>query len=190
MAPQTFLQVPIAESAAAAGDSHGAKAAAAASASAAANACVIYGGASLVPWDAIVARLKCDMSVGPVASVRACTCMTAGGGSPSIEWLDCWFGICCLPGSTFLVDRCAICNVCCRSSPTHPCSQLTPGTRAGLTTLAAFVSQRLKQYHALRNQPQHNHLSQLSPYFHFGQVAPQRAALTALKFKSVCGQRL
>ena len=68
MAPQTFLQVPIAESAAAAGDSHGAKAAAAA----AANACVIYGGAALVPWDAIVARLKCDMSVGPVASVRAC----------------------------------------------------------------------------------------------------------------------
>ncbi len=75
MAPQTFLQVPIAESAAAAGDNHGAKAAAAAAAaaaSAAANACVIYGGAALVPWDAIVARLKCDMSVGPVASVRAC----------------------------------------------------------------------------------------------------------------------
>ncbi len=42
----------------------------------------------------------------------------------------------------------------------------------------------MKPYAEKRNNPNFDAQSNLSPYFHFGQLAPQRAALEALKHKS------
>jgi deoxyribodipyrimidine photo-lyase len=65
-----------------------------------------------------------------------------------------------------------------------PVAHIQPGTRAGLATLALFVTTKLGIYHDKRNQPQIDACSNMSPYFHFGQVAPQRAALCALNYKA------
>lgn len=47
-----------------------------------------------------------------------------------------------------------------------------------------FLSkERLSRYESLRNKPSENALSGMSPYFHFGQMAPQRAALEAAKHR-------
>lgn len=43
---------------------------------------------------------------------------------------------------------------------------------------------RLATYDSKRNDPTQDALSKLSPYLHFGQLAPARAALEASKFKS------
>ncbi|CAE7236363.1 PHR1 [Symbiodinium sp. KB8] len=55
-------------------------------------------------------------------------------------------------------------------------AQFTPGPAAGRAALAAFVAD-LKGYAATRNDPVHGKQSELSPWFHFGNLAPQRAAL-------------
>lgn len=52
-----------------------------------------------------------------------------------------------------------------------------PGEAAAHGALGAFIAQRLKIFGAKRNDPNAAALSNLSPYFHFGQLAPQRAAL-------------
>lgn len=52
-----------------------------------------------------------------------------------------------------------------------------PGERAAHAALAAFVAERLKVFGAKRNDPNADALSNLSPYYHFGQLAPQRGAL-------------
>ena len=44
----------------------------------------------------------------------------------------------------------------------------TPGTVAGLQMLEEFCEKRLKSFSALRNDPNANGLSNLSPWFHFG----------------------
>ena len=55
---------------------------------------------------------------------------------------------------------------------------LKPGTKEGLKTVKRFCEERLQKYDTLRNKPnEQNVLSNLSPYFHFGQIAPQRAIL-------------
>ena len=52
------------------------------------------------------------------------------------------------------------------------------GTRAGLQRLDDFAVNRIKLYDEKRNDPNvPEALSGLSPYFHFGQIAPQRAVL-------------
>lgn len=51
-----------------------------------------------------------------------------------------------------------------------------PGEKAACTMLATFV-ERLGSYGLHRNDPTKAAQSGLSPYFHFGQLAPQRAAL-------------
>ncbi len=56
-----------------------------------------------------------------------------------------------------------------------PVSWLVPGARAGRDRLDAFVA-KIELY-ADRNDPTKPGQSNLSPYFHFGQLAPQRAAL-------------
>lgn len=56
-----------------------------------------------------------------------------------------------------------------------PISWLTPGPAAAKDRLLKFVG-RLEQY-LDRNDPTKPGQSNLSPYFHFGQLAPQRAAL-------------
>ena len=52
-----------------------------------------------------------------------------------------------------------------------------PGTRKGYEMLNSFVERRLRFYNDKRNDPNVKALSDLSPWFHFGQLAPQRAAL-------------
>ena len=54
-----------------------------------------------------------------------------------------------------------------------------PGSKAGAARLKKFVSVALAQYGSGRNDPNLDCQSDLSPYFHFGQLAPQRAALAA-----------
>ncbi len=51
-----------------------------------------------------------------------------------------------------------------------------PGERAGYDLLADFQSHGLHSYSTERNNPCADGQSNLSPYFHFGQLAPQRAA--------------
>lgn len=52
---------------------------------------------------------------------------------------------------------------------------LAPGAAAAKAMLKSFVDDRLKDYADKRNDPNLNVASHLSPYFHFGQLSPQRA---------------
>jgi len=56
-----------------------------------------------------------------------------------------------------------------------------PGASAAAKILKEFCQSKLKNYSACRNDPNSNALSNLSPYFHFGQLAPQRAILDVTK---------
>nr|CAX73098.1 photorepair [Schistosoma japonicum] len=58
-----------------------------------------------------------------------------------------------------------------------PVDWIIPGTNSGLTTLHKFIHERLSKYADCRNDPTKNCLSDLSPWFHYGQVAPQRALI-------------
>jgi deoxyribodipyrimidine photo-lyase len=60
----------------------------------------------------------------------------------------------------------------------EPVSWFIPGERAGRKALDHFM-QRLALYGEGRNDPNKAAQSGLSPWFHFGQLAPQRAALAA-----------
>lgn len=59
---------------------------------------------------------------------------------------------------------------------------LKPGESAGRRLLGEFLENRLSSYYSERNDPTKNGQSNLSPYLHFGQVAPQRVALEAERF--------
>jgi deoxyribodipyrimidine photo-lyase len=61
-----------------------------------------------------------------------------------------------------------------------PLAEPVPGPAAALACLDRFVRERLPVYAARRNDPTVAATSELSPYFHFGHIAPQRAALTVL----------
>ena len=52
-----------------------------------------------------------------------------------------------------------------------------PGPAAGRAALERFIEQRLPRYAKQRNDPNAEAVSGLSPYFHFGQLSPQRALL-------------
>ena len=56
-------------------------------------------------------------------------------------------------------------------------SGIEPGEGPAHKALALFIEQRLERYAADRNDPTRNGQSGLSPYLHFGQLAPQRVAL-------------
>lgn len=58
-----------------------------------------------------------------------------------------------------------------------PVASAVAGAAAATARLTAFVAERLGDYAAKRNDPNAGATSGLSPYFHFGQLAPQRAAL-------------
>jgi deoxyribodipyrimidine photo-lyase len=62
-----------------------------------------------------------------------------------------------------------------------------PGEAAARAALAGFLApSRLKMYNDKRNDPNIPQAqSGLSPYFHFGQLSAQRAALEAVKCKKV-----
>lgn len=53
---------------------------------------------------------------------------------------------------------------------------ITPGEDAGVIAAQSFVSQRIRHYAEQRNDPCQQAQSGLSPYFHFGHLAPQRVA--------------
>lgn len=56
-------------------------------------------------------------------------------------------------------------------------SWLQPGEQAAGSTLGQFIRHRLPDYPVGRNNPCIDGQSNLSPYLHFGQIAPQRVAL-------------
>lgn len=64
---------------------------------------------------------------------------------------------------------------CDRSVP--PVTWLEPGYRAGMKVLHEFLTTRLPLYMKTRGDPTKKTISDLSPYFHFGQVSTQRAIL-------------
>ena len=57
---------------------------------------------------------------------------------------------------------------------------LLPGEDAAESVLEEFAGQRLSRYSEKRNDPNADAVSGLSPYYHFGQLAPQRAAYKVL----------
>jgi deoxyribodipyrimidine photo-lyase len=59
----------------------------------------------------------------------------------------------------------------------------TPGTRAAFEMLHGFIRSRLHHFATKRNDPNQNYISGLSPYLHFGQIAPQRCALEVSKYR-------
>ncbi|KAM9279615.1 deoxyribodipyrimidine photo-lyase-like [Morus bassanus] len=59
----------------------------------------------------------------------------------------------------------------------------TPGTAAGLAVLQSFIAERLKSFGSHRNDPNKAALSNLSPWFHFGQVSTQRTILEVQKHR-------
>ncbi|XP_068921105.1 deoxyribodipyrimidine photo-lyase isoform X2 [Petaurus breviceps papuanus] len=59
-----------------------------------------------------------------------------------------------------------------------------PGTASGLTMLQSFIAERLPYFGSDRNNPNKDALSNLSPWFHFGQVSVQRAILEVQKHRS------
>jgi deoxyribodipyrimidine photo-lyase len=57
-----------------------------------------------------------------------------------------------------------------------PLTWIIAGAQAGRDTLHDFLSKKIKNYSALRNDPLAEATSELSPYMHYGQVSPQRIA--------------
>lgn len=62
-----------------------------------------------------------------------------------------------------------------------------PGTTSGLLKIDDFCKKRLKHFNDLRNDPTKDNLSNLSPWFHFGQISIQRTISCVTKFKSKYG---
>ncbi len=57
-----------------------------------------------------------------------------------------------------------------------------PGENAAQKTLSDFIEKKFILYNDQRNDPTMDCQSNLSPYFHFGQIAPQRVALAIQPF--------
>ena len=58
----------------------------------------------------------------------------------------------------------------------EPVAWCRPGAAAAQAALQTFLEHRLARYHLDRNDPTLRGCSDLSPYLHFGQLAPQRLA--------------
>lgn len=58
-----------------------------------------------------------------------------------------------------------------------PVSAVQPGETAAFQVLAEFLERRLGTYGELRNDPNHDACSRLSPYLHFGMISSQRIVL-------------
>lgn len=58
-----------------------------------------------------------------------------------------------------------------------PVTSVRPGERAAALVLADFLERRLDAYDDLRNDPNHDVCSHLSPYLHFGMISSQRVVL-------------
>ena len=62
-----------------------------------------------------------------------------------------------------------------------PIDWIKPGEQAAKNALYSFIEQKLNGYSIKRNSPELEWLSNLSPYLHFGHIAPQRVALEVIK---------
>lgn len=60
---------------------------------------------------------------------------------------------------------------------------LKPGPSAGKAMVEEFIDQRLKEFGEKRNDPNVAALSNLSPYFHFGQLSAQAVVLRLKQVK-------
>jgi deoxyribodipyrimidine photo-lyase len=58
-----------------------------------------------------------------------------------------------------------------------PIDWIKAGEKAAHKNLKSFIDNKLDNYEELRNDPNANVLSNLSPYLHFGQISAQRVAL-------------
>lgn len=67
---------------------------------------------------------------------------------------------------------------------TKEVTRIIPGEKAAHTLAKGFVSYRLKEYGDDRNDPLANAQSNISPYLHYGMIAPQRVALMVLEHVS------
>ncbi|XP_055627562.1 deoxyribodipyrimidine photo-lyase [Toxorhynchites rutilus septentrionalis] len=61
-------------------------------------------------------------------------------------------------------------------------SWAVPGYTGGVTTLQSFVEKRLRKFSTKRNDPTNDALSNLSPWFHFGQISVQRCVLAVKQY--------
>lgn len=61
---------------------------------------------------------------------------------------------------------------------------IKPGYKQSINMLESFITKRLRLFATKRNDPTVNALSNLSPYFHFGQISVQRAIIEVSKHKS------
>ena len=59
--------------------------------------------------------------------------------------------------------------------------EIKPGVSNAKLELKNFIGNRLEKYNELRNNPNYNYQSNLSPYLHFGQISAQRVALEIKK---------
>lgn len=62
-----------------------------------------------------------------------------------------------------------------------PIQCLQPGSQAAYQQVEHFINYHLSDYGALANDPGEDRQSNLSPYLHFGQLAPQRVALSIIQ---------
>ena len=62
---------------------------------------------------------------------------------------------------------------------------IKPGTAAAFDVLHSFIRSRLHHFDTKRNDPNARHVSGMSPYLHFGQIAPQRCAFEVNKYRGV-----
>ncbi len=58
---------------------------------------------------------------------------------------------------------------------------IKPGRNAALATLDEFVKYKLKHYHTLRNHPETDYQSDLSPYLHFGNISSLETVLRVME---------
>ena len=58
-----------------------------------------------------------------------------------------------------------------------PVDWIKPGATAARAVLESFGATRLKDYASMRNNPNKNSCSNLSPYFHFGTISAQQAVI-------------
>ncbi|MGA1306743.1 MAG: deoxyribodipyrimidine photo-lyase [Candidatus Kapaibacteriota bacterium] len=65
-----------------------------------------------------------------------------------------------------------------------PVSTFMPGTSSAFSHLNSFIKKKLEHYHDKRNDPNAGHVSDMSPWLHFGNISAQTIALEIQKAKS------
>jgi deoxyribodipyrimidine photo-lyase len=57
------------------------------------------------------------------------------------------------------------------------------GYTGGIEQLESFINERLTNFSLARNDPNRAAISNLSPWFHYGQISPHRALLIVAKLR-------